>query len=345
MSSSINIALPSIASELKADIISMGWIATSYLLALAISMVPFGKLSDIHGRKRIFKYGLATYTASSLLCAASDSATTMILLRVLQGIGSAMISCTAVAILTSVYPVGSRGRVLGLNVAAVYSGLSLGPFIGGLLTQNLGWRSIFALNTLLSLILFTSVIWKLRGEWVEAEGERFDFAGSIIWVLSLAGLMYGFSILPAALGITIVLAGVLGICIFILWEVRVETPLIEMDIFRRSRVFTFSNLAALIHYSATFAVGFLLSLYLQYVKSLDPQSAGLILIFQPLIQTLFSPLAGKVSDRIEPRLVASAAMSLTALGLAMFTLLSENTALHLVAANLSILGFGFALFS
>ena len=345
MSSSINIALPSIGSDLGADIISMGWIATSYLLALAISLVPFGRLSDIHGRKRIFKYGLAAYTFSSILCAASDSATSLIMLRILQGAGSAMISCSAVAILTSVYPAGLRGRVLGVNVAAVYSGLSLGPFIGGLLTQNLGWRSIFTLNALLGIILLTSLIWKLRGEWVEAEGERFDSVGSIIWAASLAGLMYGFSTLPTAQAIAVVLTGVVGICIFILWELKVETPLLEMDMFRRSRVFTFSNIAALINYSATFAVGFLLSLYLQYVKGLDPQSAGLILIFQPIVQALFSPIAGRASDRIEPRIVASAGMALTALGLAIFTILNEDTALHLVAANLSILGFGFALFS
>ncbi|MGQ9543935.1 MAG: MFS transporter [Candidatus Bathyarchaeia archaeon] len=345
MSASINIALPTISLELEADILSMSWIATSFLLALAISLLPFGKLSDIYGRKMVFKYGLATYTGSSLLCALSGSVNSLILFRILQGVGSAMVSCSSVAILTSVFPVGLRGRALGVNVAAVYSGLSLGPFLGGLLTQNLGWRSIFIMNVLAGLMLLVCVMWKLRGEWVEAEGERFDFLGSIIWGLSLTGMMYGFSLLPTVQGISMILLGVLGVCVFIVWESKVETPLLEMEMFKSNRVFTFSNLAALINYSATFAVSFLLSLYLQYVKGLDPQTAGLILIFQPVVQTVFSPIAGRLSDRIEPRLVASTGMALTTIGLGIFTIIGGDTTIDIVAANLSILGFGFALFS
>lgn len=345
MGSSINIALPSIGKEFSMDAVLLSWVASSYLLAAAMFLVPFGKIADIRGRKRIFAYGMLIYTLSSFLCAISTSATLLICFRVLQGIGSAMIFGTGVAILTAVFPVGERGKVLGINVAAVYSGLSLGPFLGGFLTQHSGWRSIFLANVPLGLIVVALVSWKLKGEWAEAEREKFDLTGSIIYGLSLVAIMYGFSVLPEISGVWLILVGALGVSSFVRWEIRVESPVLSMSLFRDNTVFAFSNLAALINYSATSAVGFLLSLYLQYVKVLSPQEAGVILVSQPIVMALVSPLAGRLSDRIEPRIVASMGMALTVVGLSLLTFLSEGTTLEFIVASLVLLGFGFALFS
>jgi len=137
------------------------------------------------------------YTVSSLLAAISTSSTSLISFRVLHGIGSAMIFATAVAILSSMFPVGERGKALGINVAAVYLGLSLGPFLGGFLTEHFGWRSIFLANVSLGLITIAFIFWKLNGEWAEANGEKFDFTGSIIYSLALIAIMYDFSLMPA----------------------------------------------------------------------------------------------------------------------------------------------------
>ncbi|RLB87392.1 MAG: MFS transporter, partial [Deltaproteobacteria bacterium] len=185
MGSSVNIALPSIGKEFLMNAVLLSWVATSYLLSAAMFLVPFGKVADIHGRKKIFTYGILLYTLSSFLSAVSTSAITLICFRILQGIGSAMIFGTGVAILTSVFPVGERGKALGINVAAVYLGLSLGPFFGGFLTQNFGWRSIFLANVPLGVIIIIFVFWKLKEEWAEAKGEEFDFIGAIIYSLSL----------------------------------------------------------------------------------------------------------------------------------------------------------------
>jgi len=345
MGSSVNIALPSIGQEFGMNAILLSWVATSYLLAAAVFLVPFGRIADMYGRKRIFTFGIVLYTLSSLLCATSTSATLLISFRVLQGIGGAMIYGTGVAILTSVFPVGERGKALGINVAATYSGLSLGPALGGLLTQHFGWTSIFLANVPLGLIIIALVFWKLKGEWAEAKGEKFDFGGSLIYSLMLVAIMYGFSVLPAMLGICLVAAGALGILAFVKWKMKAASPVLDMNLFRNNRVFTFSNLAALINYSATFAVAFFLSLYLQYVRGLSPQQAGLILVCQPVVMAVFSPLAGTLSDRVEPRIVASIGMALTAIGLFLFTFLSHNTTLTVIIANLVLLGFGFALFS
>ena len=345
MGSAINIALPSIGKEFALDAILLSWVATAYLLAAAMFLVPFGRVADIHGRKRLFTIGIMAYTAASLLCAFASSGLVLIAFRILQGIGSAMIFGTGVAILTSVYPAGERGRVLGFNVAAVYTGLSLGPFLGGFLTQNLGWRSVFLVNVPLGILIVAFVLWQLKGEWAEAKGEKFDFAGSAIYGVALAALMYGFSLLPATSGAGVILVGALGIVAFIGWESRVRSPVLNINLFRNNPVFAFSNLAALINYSATSAIGFLLSLYLQYVKGLGPQEAGLVLVAQPVMQAIFSPVAGRLSDKVEPRLVASAGMGLTVVGLALFSFLGEATSLTFITSGLVLLGLGFALFS
>jgi EmrB/QacA subfamily drug resistance transporter len=345
MSSSVNIALPSIGDELAMNAILLGWVATAFLLAAAMFLVPLGRIADIYGRKRIFTYGMITYTAASLLSAISTSAAMLISSRILQGIGGAMIYTTAVAILISVFPPEDRGRVLGINVAAVYAGLSIGPFVGGLLTQYLGWRSIFWINVPLGLLMLALTFWKLKGEWAEAKGEKFDIVGSIIYSLMLVAIMYGFTMLPGLPGVGLILAGGLGIVAFVKWETKVKSPVLDIRLFRNNTVFALSNVAALINYSATFAVSFLLSLYLQYIKGLSPQNAGLVLVAAPLMQAIFSPLAGRLSDKIEPRIVASAGMGLTVIGLIFFIFLDQTTSLWFIIVGLIILGFGFALFS
>jgi EmrB/QacA subfamily drug resistance transporter len=345
MGSSIAIALPSIGDELQMNAILLGWVSTTYLLAAVMFLVPIGRIADIYGRKKIFTYGMLTYTIASALSATSTSAAMLISFRVLQGIGGAMIFSTSVAILTSVFPPQDRGRVLGINVAAVYTGLSLGPFAGGLLTQYLGWRAIFWANVPLGLLVIALIFWKLKGEWAEARGEKFDVAGSIMYSLTLLAIMYGFTMLPDIAGALLILAGAAGFAAFIRWETKVKSPVLDIGLFRNNTVFALSNVAALINYSATFAVGFLLSLYLQYVKGLSPQNAGLVLVAAPVVQAVFSPIAGRLSDRIEPRIVASAGMGLTVIGLIFFIFLDKATSLWFIIAGLMILGLGFALFS
>jgi EmrB/QacA subfamily drug resistance transporter len=345
MISSVNIALPSIGKEFLIDAIFLSWVTTAYLLATAVFLVPIGRLADIYGRKRIFTYGIVMFTLASVGCAISNSAAVLVCFRVLQGIGSGAIYPVGAAILTSLFPSRDLGKVLGINLTAVYFGYSCGPLLGGLLTHHLGWRSIFLINVFLGFIIIIFIFWKLRGEWFEEQAKKFDLAGSILYSFTLLSIMYGFSHLSTMLGVWLILPGALGILVFIWWERRIESPVLDIDLFRNNKVFAFSNLATLIHYSATFAVTFLLSLYLQYMKKLTPESAGLILISQPIVQAVFSPFAGRLSDRIEPRIVASIGMALTAVGLFLLTALDEKTTLGFTVISLVLLGFGFALFS
>ncbi len=345
MGSAVNIALPEIGREFGMDAVMLNWVATSYLLASAIFLLPFGRVADIYGRKKVFIYGIGIFTCSSLLVACCPSAGMLIGLRVFQGMGSAMIFGTGVAMLTSVFPAGERGRALGITIAAVYLGLSLGPFLGGVLTEQLGWPSVFLAVVPLGLIVFVGAVWKLEGEWADARGEAFDFAGSVLFGLALIGLMYGFSQLPSLTGAGMICAGVVLLLLFVRLELHTPSPLMDVRLFRDNRVFAFSNLAALINYSATFGVSFLLSLFLQYIKGFSAQTAGLVMVAQPLVMTAFSPLAGRLSDRVEPRLVASAGMALTSGGLLLLALLGSGTPIWFIVMSLLIIGLGFALFS
>ena len=345
MSSSVNVALPAIGREFSVSAVALGWVATSFLLAAAVGLVPIGRLADLRGRRRVFTTGLVVYTAGSFLCALAPSHLVLIAFRVVQGSGGAMIFGTATALLTSTFPASGRGRALGWNVASVYTGLSLGPFLGGILTQNLGWRSLFLTNVPLGVVILSLALWGMKEEKVEPQGASFDAPGALIYGAGLVALMIGFSTLPGLRSLFLLLSGIVGLVAFALRQMRAQSPLLDLRLFLRNRTLALSNLAALINYSATAAVGFLLSLYLQYNRLLGPQAAGLVLVAQPVLQALLSPVAGRLSDRVQPRVVASIGMSMTVVGLALFAFLSAESPLVLVVLNLAWLGVSFALFS
>jgi EmrB/QacA subfamily drug resistance transporter len=344
MGSAINLALPAIGKDFDADTILLGWIATAYLLSSAIFLVPFGRLADIYGRKRVFLSGMIIFTVSSLLSALAPGIYSLLALRVFQGMGSSMIFATGLAIVSSVFPPEERGKAFGLTIASVYTGLSFGPFAGGLLTEYLGWRSIFLFTVILGITGIFFLIRKIRGEWAEAEGEPFDLAGSVIYGISLFLLIFGFSRLPDSNGFVCLSGGIAGIFLFIAYELRIPFPVMQLSLFRNNAVFAWSNLAALINYSATFAVAFILSLYLQYIKEFTPRDAGLVLVSQPVIMALVSPLAGRLSDRLEPRLLATGGMAITTLGLFLLVFV-ERMGIPMLVATLILLGTGFGLFS
>ena len=343
--SAVNIALPAIGTEFAMDAVSLSWVSTAYLLASAIFLVPVGRVADIYGRKKVFFLGISIFTATSLALAFAPSALALIVLRFVQGAGAALIYGTAVAILTSVTPLQERGKVIGIYTTAVYCGLSLGPFLGGILTGYIGWQSIFFINVPIGLFAIWLIATRLHGEWAECAGEPFDLGGSVLYGATIVCVMYGFSHLPDPGAFALVAAGTLLLAAFILWERRSESPVLNIRLLARNRVFAFANLAALINYSATFAVTFFLSLYLQYVRGFSPQYAGLILVVQPVVMALLSPAAGRLADRTDPGRIASAGMVLSVCALILLATTNLATPLAFIIASLVIMGIGLALFS
>jgi len=344
MVSSVNIAMPSISNEFALASTLLSWIPLSYTLSTAVFVLLFGRLADIVGRKKVLMYGMALHILSSLLCAAAVSPYMLIFGRVIQGIGGAAIAATVVSILTSVFPAGSRGKALGLNVAMTYIGLSTGPYLGGLLVKYFGWRSIFIFSSAIGIIVFIA-LFQLKQDWAEAKGEKLDYIGAALFGLALIGIIAGFSVIREPAGPWLLPAGIVLIFIFVFYENKAEQPILNISLFKSNRVVVFSSLAALLNYSATYALSYMMSLYLQYAKGFEASKAGLIMIAQPAVMALLSPLAGFLSDRIEIQKVASIGMAITTAGLAFFIFINLETSLLYIIFALVVLGLGFALFS
>jgi len=345
MISSVNVALPAIQMELDMSAVQLSWIATSYLLAVAIGLIPAGKYADIHGRKKVFATGLGVYTFGSVAAAVAPSAALLILTRSVQGLGAAMFVTTGMAILTSIFPPHKRGKAIGLYVSAVYIGLSVGPFAGGIITQAFGWRTIFWIMLPMGLLSLLVTLHYLKGEWHGEANQRLDIPGCLFYGVTIFSLVYGATRLPGYLGFFLVICGFCLLVAFLFYQRKARFPVFEVELFFSNRTFCFSSLAALLNYSATFGVTFLLSLYLQYIQGMTPQAAGTALMVQPVMMALLSPFAGKMSDRLEPRILATSGMALTVIGVVIFSFLEEDTSLSLILATLLLLGTGFALFS
>ena len=345
MLSGVNVAIPTIVAGLRIDAITASWIPLAYLLSSAVFLLPFGRLGDMFGRKKMFLSGMTTVTVASILASFAQTPLVLILCRVLQGMGAAMIFGTGIAILSSVFPPEKRGRVLGLSVSFVYLGLTCGPFVGGWVTHQFGWRNVFIFHVPLVVLVIAIAMLNLTGEWRGPAGQKFDFPGTILYGASMIALMYGFSDLPTTFGIILSILGVVGLSVFFKYEKKLEHPLFNVNLFSGNQVFFYSCMAALIVYSSTFSITFLMSLYLQNIKGFTPQFAGFVMISQPLMMTLFSPLAGRMSDRYEPRIIATSGMGLTAVGLASLATLNPQTSTLFVVSALTVIGFGFALFS
>ncbi len=345
MGSAINVAGPALVTHLDMNAIELNWATTIFLLSSAICLIPMGRLADIYGCKKFLFIGNIILFFSGVLIVFAPNTIIFLIIRCMQGIGVAFSYGTSMALLANSFPLNQRGKVFGIQAMAVYIGLSVGPALGGVLVQHFGWESIFYIPILLSAVSVVLIKFKIKDDVTESKGESFDWKGSVLYGLILAGLSYGFSILPSLMGYGLIAFGIGLFVPFISYQNKTPSPLIKISLFRNNPVFAYSNLAALILYSATAGVGFLLSLYLQYIKVLSPKEAGMVLMIQPIVMAFFSPLMGTLSDKVEPRLVASAGMLMTFVGLIPLAFVSSTTDIHIIYASLILMGIGFALFS
>ncbi|HEX2966836.1 MAG TPA: MFS transporter [Syntrophorhabdaceae bacterium] len=343
--SAVNVALPEMGTDLSMNAVSLGWVALAFTLSTGMFLVPLGKLADMLGRTAMFVFGIWIFTGASLFLAVSSHSWMVIAFRAVQGLGCAMFFVTVLAILVSAYPPEESGKVLGIHVASTYAGLTVGPFIGGLLTQNFGWRSVFFINVPIGLAVAVLSMWKFPPHRAKTSANGFDVTGSFIYIVTLFAALYGFSLIPHLTSIVFITVGVIGAVVFVWWETRTENPVLDLSLFTHNAVFTLSSTAALISYAAIFSMTFLLSFYLQYIKSLTPLKAGLVLVCQPAVMAILSPVAGRLSDKIEPRVLASVGMALIAACLFFLASLSYQTSLAAVIIDVSLLGAGIALFS
>jgi len=344
--SALNLSIPDMSRAFDVSAATIGWIVTSNMLAAAALTVPFGRLSDITRRRNIFIFGLLLFSASSLLAAFAANFVVMITLRVAQGVSGAMIFSTATAILLNAFPSDEKGKVLGYSIAATYTGLSIGPVVGGILNHYFGWPSIFIMTFAFSGVAFCFSIFKLPKNEIRRQGLPFDASGNIIYIIMITAIMFGFSeIAVSKFAAGFIIFGIALAVWFVRHELNFESPIIQIRLFTRNVAYTFSNLATLMNYAATFAIGYLLSIYLQVVRGYSSQTAGIILISQPIVMALISPYAGRLSDKTSPYKLASLGMGFCAAALLFFVFITDSFPLWLITIALIVAGIGFGIFS
>lgn len=344
--SAMNLAVPTIGHEFQTSASLLGWIVTAYMLTVATLSVPFGRLADMRGRHKILIIGIFIFMFASFLSAFAWSMPIIITCRILQGIGGAMIFSTNTAILISSFSPEKKGKVLGYSIASTYVGLTAGPVVGGLLNQYLGWRSIFIFTGIVGLVIFVIAIKRLPKEAPITTSIPMDMVGNILYVLMISLIMYGLSSFTTSIFSKCAVAiGLIFSILFVRHELKTQAPIIDISLFTKNPSYTLSNLAALMNYGATFALGYLLSIYLQSILGFDSQTAGFILISQPLIMAILSPYAGHLSDRFSPFKLASIGMATSAIGLFVFIFINESTPLYVIIPTLMFIGIGFAFFS
>ena len=341
----VNIAIPNLAEDLHANAKMIAWMPTLYLLSSVMFMLPCGKVADNYGRKRVYAFGLGLNAVASLMCALATSIEWVLFWRFIQGAAGAMIFGIGVAIITSVTPDNKRGMALGTSAACVYIGLSAAPAVGGWLTEMWGWRAVFYSQIPLVLLLLAAIKLFLHGEWKNDKKSPFDWWGTVIFSLFALFLVLGLSDLPDIAGWLLTVLSIICLMLFIVHQSRSRRPLIRVQMFLESRVFSLSLTTSFLMYASNFSLAFLLSLYLQYIKGLSPTHAGQIILLQAVSMAIMAPLAGRLSDKVQPRLLATLGCIIVLVGFFLLSRLSISSSTVYISGSLLLLGIGFGLFS
>ena len=343
--SALNLAIPTMGDYFHMGAASVGWITTAYMLVIAAMAVPFGKIADNTSRRNTLIIGVGVFGVFSLLGIWAWSAASILFIRGVQGVGAAMIFASNMPIAINAFPGKERGRAIGICTSGAYVGLALGPALGGFLNTLFGWKAIFLFGAVIAFI-FLGLTLTLKKDRQEKAGPGFDLGGNIVYMLMIACVIYGFTALNSIrFGWVLLICGILLGVLFVRVELKSNNPVIDVRIFAEDRVFTLSNITALFNYSATFALGYLVSIYLQVGHGLTSQAAGLIMIAQPLLMAVLSPQTGKWSDRVPAYKLASGGMGVCSLALLFFAFAQASTPLWAVCAALAVAGVGIALFS
>jgi MFS family permease len=318
-----------------------------YLIPLPTLMIALGRLSDIYGRARVFKVGFALFVIGSIIGALAPNVYILILSSLLMGIASSILSPGSAAIVSQVFPEGERGVALGINAMSVYLGLTSAPFLGGIITQFLGWRSVLLITTILSILGLVISFISMRGIDILRRRIPIDVYGSTTYALALLSIvMY---LLLSAMNnwfnyIYLLIIGVALLILFVLIENKIRNPMLELSLFTRNISFMAGNLTALLNYISTYSIPFLLSLYLQAVLGYNPFMAGLILVSEPIFMAALSPISGRLSDRYGSREIAALGMGIIGVAFVMLLVLNIRNLMN-IAISLAVLGIGFGFFS
>jgi EmrB/QacA subfamily drug resistance transporter len=347
-SSIVNVSLPFIARGFGVPLGGeVEWVVIAYLVVIAALLLTCGRIADVIGRKVTWAVGLSLFTVSSALCGAAPSLGALVSFRALQGLGSACTMATSPAMLVAAFPGNQRGRALGLNAVVVGLGISLGPTLGGIITQHLGWRWIFYVNLPLGIGGVIASLRVLPRERSETR-ERIDVRGAVLLAVGLGTLTAGMSFAPELGWTSIPVLGcaafsVTALAALVAHVSRAEQPLVDPKLWA-NRVFASASISLLLAFTATFAVAVFLPFYLEQLRGFPAQRAGLLLTPLPLTIAIVSPMTGALADRVGTQKLAAGGMLLAACGLAWLSFLDASASIPRLVANLLVVGAGQATF-
>ncbi|HJJ48441.1 MAG TPA: MFS transporter [Methanocorpusculum sp.] len=346
LSTMLILAMPAIGDLFSVSVRDLGWLSTAFILANAVCLVPGAWFVDRFGYKKSFITGCIISAISCILAIFSPSYPVLIASRIITGAGISLCMITSIAILTRIFPKNKRGFVIGINTAMVYVGLSIGPVLGGFLTEFFGWQSLFIFvpPVVLSGALIMGLF--LKEEFTEPV-EKFDKVGALLYAFALVSLMYGLSTITDNGSIFFVIAGLLLGAVFVWYELRQKAPILHIRLFFENKRFARSSYAALLNYAAAYSVTYMVSLYLQSVGALSALQAGLVMLFMPVVQVITTPVAGKLADRIDPKYLVTIGMILTIAGLITLAALGffGTEFITYIAGAQLLMGLGASLFS
>ncbi|MDR3599115.1 MAG: MFS transporter [Desulfosporosinus sp.] len=347
-SSIVNVALPTISGKLQANLSTLQWVVTAYLLTISSLLPVFGRIADLLGRKRVFSLGFLIFTLGSALCGFATNIWFLIGMRVLQAVGASMLMANSSALIIANFPPKERGQALGLTGTVVALGSLTGPALGGILVGLFSWRSIFYINLPIGILGYLAAQIILPKDNPQQNNETFDFVGAFFFTLGMVSLLFavsngedwGWQSSPILLGLFI---GTLLLGLFVYTELQVNNPMIHFSLFR-IRPFFIGNITGFLSFVAMYANTMLMPFYLQHVLNYSPTQVGLLMTFFPLMMAITAPLSGRASDRIGPLILTTSGLFCTALSFLYLSTVTTTSLYWQIIPGLLLMGLGTGLF-
>ena len=343
---SLAISTPEIGKDLGLDIVTLGWILSSFLLSSSALMLTAGRLGDCIGYKRIFAAGLIFSLIGCIIASFASTFTVLIIALVIIGVCSGFMWATTIPLRLCAFPVGMRGKLMGHNSAAVYSGVAAGPVVGGVLIHYFGWHSIFL--AVIPIVLFTLLltrvyVWKLPDN-IHKSLSGFDTGGSVLFAVAMITLIYGFSGIPGMTGFLCIVGSLVLFCVFILYEKRVASPIFDVNLLFGNRKFMLAGTAAMLGYSITAGMMYVMPLFIQSIMGYSPLITGMVYVGAALCQVIFSIIAGTLSDRVTSGHISAVGLAIAVISLVLLLGIDTTTSLFIIAGLMMVLYTGLAFF-
>jgi EmrB/QacA subfamily drug resistance transporter len=342
----VNVALPTIQRDLGAGLSELEWIVSGYALTFAALMLTGGKLADMFGRRRMFVSGLAVFAGSSLACALAPSAGFLIGARIVQGAGAALMNPATLSIISATFPPRQRGTAIGIWAGVSALALAIGPLVGGLLSQHVGWSAIFYVNVPIGIVAIAASFLLIDESKDTTDGQRLDLPGLLSSGIGLFALTYAlieantYSWGSARILGAFAVAAV-ALVTFVLLERHQRVPMLDLGLFR-NQTFAGANLVLLLVALAMFGVFFFLSLYMQNILGYSAVKAGASFLPMTLLIIVVAPLAGRLSDRLGSRWLLTGGMTLVAVQLLYFSRLGVDETFWSLLPGMLLGGVGMA---